>query len=272
MIGKFYRRIKKMILLLTVALLLTNLTGCRTVQEKILDNLEEAYGTEFEIASFRRVGAVYEPICYPIDDPSLSFEGVFDKDGNILMDGYIGSIINNYDMNLFTQEIGSDMGEFFIHGGNYFVLDSKDDDCNELYRLIRSNDFSINQVFDIRVKHNASYSASSYFLIFINISADSYNMDYGNEYDCIERATGAIISRYKNEYGIKNSVDIHIILLEEKDYKETLANYLNSNHQDLSYSNSRSLVFAPSILADDFDYDYILSREEYLIEREKLDE
>jgi hypothetical protein len=272
MIRKIYQRIKKIGLLLTTALLSLNLTGCRTVQEKILDNLEEAYGTEFEMASFRRVGAVYEPVCYPVEDPILCFEGVYDENGNILADGFVGAIISKEDTDFFTSVIGSNLGESYIYGINALRIDKDNYEYWPTIRILNEKSYSIKDLYDIQLKQNSEYYATVTFLIFVNISSESYEADYKKEYEILENATRELMMFYKNSYGLDVSVGLKIFFLDDVYYKQTVDYYSNYYIRCKTYENPLDEIrdfisFTPTVIDSSIAKREIMTIDEYVMER-----
>lgn len=273
---KCYIPVKQISLFLLLSILMVILTGCRTVQEKILDNLENAYGTEFEMESFARVGAVYEPICYPVDDPSLLFGGCYDKNGEILMDDYVGALIGKED-SLYLQEcIGDDLGESYISrgmGGNLFVTH----DTNK-YRpvldLFIHDDYSSKQVYRIIKELNSKYKESYYFIILID--TDNSELEYSEEYDVLENASESLIEKYTDDYGIDIGVNYIVYFLDDEEFgigKEMLEHYhsrINTFNHYLSDENY--ICFATDNNNEDLVWTTILTRDEYINEREKLEE
>ncbi len=268
MIRKIYQRIKKIGLLLTTALLSLNLTGCRTVQEKILDNLEEAYGTEFEIASFQRVGAVYEPICYPVEDPTLCCKGVFDENGKIISDSYVGAIIARDNALLFEEIVKDNLGQSYVYCSDCYMLWSDETGCPEIRSLITENDYVIDQIYEVIKQRWDDYTQHLYFVILLK-QPDGYAEDFGKEYDVIEEATLALIKKYRDEYDLAVGVDIRVYFLDDIEYEEALDIYKKYGAYNVIDSRNY-ILFAPDILDDEFDYSYRMSREDYILKRGEM--
>jgi len=265
---------KKICIILFTSLLLGVLNGCRTVQEKILDNLKAAYGTEFAMESFARVGAVYEPICYPVDDPSLLFLGVFDKNGEILMDGYVAALIGK-ENSLFLQEcIGEGLGESFISRGmGADMLDYDSEECGPILDMFIQDNYSSDKVYGIIKDLHSEYDESYYFIILVNDSHTS-NIEYSEEYDVLRNASEMLIKKYKDDYGIELGIIYGLYFLEDEDYayaKDVLEHWHSRiNTFDKYISDENGIWFATDNNNVDLVWTRILSQNEYVIEREDM--
>lgn len=265
---------KKICIILFTSLLLGVLNGCRTAQEKILDNLKDAYGTEFAMESFARVGAAYEPICYPVDDPSLLFLGVFDERSEIVMDGYVAALIGK-DNSIFLQEcIGDDLGESFISRGmGLKMLNYDSEEFRPIHDLFINENFSSERVYEIIKGVHGDYSESCYFIILINTNYTS-DIGYGKEYDVLKNASEKLIAKYNDDYGIEVGIIYMVFFLEDKDYayaKEALEQYHPEMETFSKYiSNENYICFATENNKEDYVWSAILSKDEYINEREDM--
>lgn len=263
--------LKKSSIFLSISFVLFFLTGCRTIQEKILDNLEDLYGTKFEMESFTNVGAVYEPICYPVDDPSLLFLGVFDKTGEIVSDGYISTLIGK-ENSIFLQEcIGDELGESFISRGiGTHMLEYNSEESGPILDLFTNDDYSSEQVYEILRDMKSEYTESYYFIILINSSKNS-NFEYGQEYDVLKNASEELIKKYNDDYKIEVGINYILYFVEDEEYanaKEALEHFHpRINTFDKYLNGDNSICFATDNNTSNCVWATILSKDEYINER-----
>ena len=252
------------------AIMLISLCGCAqsrpVVDEEYIEaELQERYGMEFVCDSLKYSQHMYEAICHPVNDPSLSFDCMYGEDGSLGYDFYVGAIIAKEESACFSDNIGNELGESFSQCAYAIIIDKGVSGYTEgnlnICELIKNNTFSIQKVYEI------CPIDSLFFRIFIN---ERYcNDDYGNEYDVIKNAVDMMVLKYRELYGLDIYIDMDIWFLDDLDYKQLVDGYddINADFEEI-FDRSELISLQMGIQKDFVTKDLWLSREEYISVRE----
>ena len=245
------------------------LSSCQTkagLEKKICENLLEQYGMEFACESVGVDGGGAFFVCYPTDDSTLHFDGFADsKTGYISYDTFPGAIIARENSGLMTELLSEELGDIYVYAA------PKHENTELSEELISGGNYTVSDLNMICGYPNL------FFYIFINTSSNSFIDDPGNDYDVVNRSVEEIVNLYKEEYDWEICVDMHIYYVdaEEMDYaKHFFMTHTNTDHsfaEKISSVNRITLQMGP----DDYGLYYKslrLSRDEYIEEKEKLDE
>ena len=136
-----------------------------------------------------------------------------------------------------------------------------------------TEDYSSEQVYRIIKDSRTGYTDSFSFIIIINTSTDRL-IDYGEEYDALKFASDVLIDKYNSDYGLDIGIIYKVYFLENEEYekaKEVLEHY----HSRISifddyFSSENKIYFATDNNSEKYVWVKILSREEYINEREHM--
>ena len=258
--------IKKLLLALCLLAFIVVLASCQTkasLERRICKSLKEKYGMDFACESVGVYGGEAFFVCYPIDDPTLHFDGDANSEtGGVGEDTFIGAIFAKNDAALMTEALSAELGEVYVFG---IPMHHGHSNANQ---VIASEEYTLKEL-----RKETSMSPNLKFLIFLNTTDESYIDDPGRDYDSIAHAVEVLTKYYEENYDKGICIDMYIYYVNNleldyvKDYFKTNLSTGMEFDAELNYQNCISLQMGPE--NNGYYYDTLrLTRDEYINERE----
>lgn len=254
-------------LIICVLLSISCLTSCNIktgLKNRIINNLEDCYNTEFECESLRTDGGGAFFVCYPKYDPTLLFDGLADsRSGGISYDCFVGAIFAKEDTKLMTDYLSKKIEDIYVYGAPVHQTSSGADS------IIRRGDYTIDDFRDYASCPNL------FFYIFIDISSNTFIDDPGRDYDIISDSVDSMVKYYKDKFDRDICVDMHIYYVTDKEIEFAKDFFLTHTMADFEFNQSVSPNYLITLQMGPesngyFSHTLRLSREEYISERERM--
>ncbi len=242
------------------------LASCQTkasLERRICRSLKEKYGMDFACESVGVYGGEAFFVCYPVDDPTLHFDGDANSEtGGVGEDTFIGAIFAKNDAALMTEALSAELGEVYVFG---IPMHHGLSNANQ---VIQRDNYSLKEL-----ERETSMSPNLKFIIFINTTDELFTDNSGHDYDSISYAVDTLVKYYENNYDYRICVDMQIYYVNNleldyvKDYFKTNLSTGREFVAELNYQNCISLQMGPE--DNGYYYDTLrLTRDEYINERE----
>lgn len=270
--NKIIKGYKKIIFLLEVVLIMT-LTGCKPSTDEVEDKLKERYGKEFHSQDLIANEGGYHSVCYPDDNPKQLFEASFRENGEVYYDDYVGAMIADYNAEVFSRNIDNLEGVLYVHGYRHGRLSvNRQNTSEKISEKIRNTTFKFEDYYDC-LKDDGDGELN--IVVSIYVFMQSVN-DYGDEYDCFEKASYEIIKEYKERYDSNVWVQVTAVYVyNPSDYDKAEQYY--SKHADMkSFHENEMCEWANNHIKIGFGDESIIpsslaiSKDEYIDMREEM--